>query len=505
MFSEKLDFLMNLTNTTNSALANQIKIDASHISRLRRGERSALKNPTLISLMAQFFARHCEQFYQRKTLMDLFESDTDFEDAVLPELITKWLTDSKAPPKALLGASGKSAVIPSADSEPGFSLQGQKCSTAVYYGLDGKRKATMDFLLELLRRDKPTTFYALSEESMDWLLEDHAYLASWVNMMTQVFKKGCTLKIIHTVNRDLDEMLASINFWLPLYLHGTIVPYYYPKKRDGIYKRTLFIAPGIQAVASSIIGNKYDNAASFLFTDKTVLNTFEQEFDTYVDLCKPLMNIFTLEEGTKYLDALLEFERLPGDAIIKMESLSLLTIPDEVIENLKSRAIPPASWHFDYGILRKQIFEENIGIYAFTELIHLPRVEQVLAGEVKVSLSGSISGQAICYTPEEYLSHLRNIIRLLETHENFHVSFTAGPLSNELLVYTKENAGALVSEASLAPVIVSFNEDSLKTAFWDYMLDNIDARFKARMDNSDAAAKLRQYIAGVETRLCSEK
>ena len=51
---EKLDFLMNITNTSN-ALA-QSNLDPSHISRLK-GERS--KDEAVPTAMADYFARHC--------------------------------------------------------------------------------------------------------------------------------------------------------------------------------------------------------------------------------------------------------------------------------------------------------------------------------------------------------------------------------------------------------------------------------------------------------------
>ena len=45
-FSEKLDYLMKVTNTTNSALASSTSLDASYISRLRRGVRNLLRMKT---------------------------------------------------------------------------------------------------------------------------------------------------------------------------------------------------------------------------------------------------------------------------------------------------------------------------------------------------------------------------------------------------------------------------------------------------------------------------
>ena len=73
-FCEKLDFLMKLTNTTNSALALYTKLDPSHISRLRRGQRNTLRNTGSIQLMAAYFARNTKADYQRKALADVLKT-----------------------------------------------------------------------------------------------------------------------------------------------------------------------------------------------------------------------------------------------------------------------------------------------------------------------------------------------------------------------------------------------------------------------------------------------
>lgn len=44
VFSEKLDLLMNITKTRNNVLAHAVSLDASHVSRLRRGGRALPKN-----------------------------------------------------------------------------------------------------------------------------------------------------------------------------------------------------------------------------------------------------------------------------------------------------------------------------------------------------------------------------------------------------------------------------------------------------------------------------
>ena len=59
-FSEKLNFLLNLTNTPNNMLAKHLSLDPSYISRLRRGERSVPHADYLRSI-----ASFCQTVYRR--------------------------------------------------------------------------------------------------------------------------------------------------------------------------------------------------------------------------------------------------------------------------------------------------------------------------------------------------------------------------------------------------------------------------------------------------------
>lgn len=66
MFSEKLDYLMNLTNTTNSNLANSVSLDPSYISRLRSGARTPVKDALYLESMADFFLNILKKIIKKK-------------------------------------------------------------------------------------------------------------------------------------------------------------------------------------------------------------------------------------------------------------------------------------------------------------------------------------------------------------------------------------------------------------------------------------------------------
>ncbi len=58
---EKLSFLMNLTNTKNRTLAQEIHVDPSLISRLRTGKRGEPRNPSHTKAMSKFLPDNVRQ------------------------------------------------------------------------------------------------------------------------------------------------------------------------------------------------------------------------------------------------------------------------------------------------------------------------------------------------------------------------------------------------------------------------------------------------------------
>ena len=97
-FTEKFNFLMNLTGTHNSQLARTIAIDASLVSRWRGGTRTPVSNYEMMAGLGGFFAQRLPSNYQkaeaRRILGDLYEQCSGFLS--MAELLTLWLQGKTA-------------------------------------------------------------------------------------------------------------------------------------------------------------------------------------------------------------------------------------------------------------------------------------------------------------------------------------------------------------------------------------------------------------------------
>lgn len=75
------------------------------------------------------------------------------------------------------------------------------------------------------------------------------------------------IKIIHTISRDMNEMPEAVTRRIPMYMTGMIGPYCYPRLKDGVFQRTLFLTPSTAAVVSSSVQPDTDGMLNLFLTD----------------------------------------------------------------------------------------------------------------------------------------------------------------------------------------------------------------------------------------------
>jgi hypothetical protein len=509
-FSEKLSLLMDITKTSNSALARYVSLDASYISRLRGGKRLLPRNDANVHSMAAYFARNCKEEYKRKVVSEAVgTSRLPMDPAELSDMIAQWLlkeknTSSDSVSQFLGGLSAVRSGVPSTR----LRLQNQEFTKdqsdfpggdpAVYYGIEGKRQAVTNFLSQAISMEKPCTLLLFSDEETSWMTADPSFAQLWASLMFQTLSKGHRIKIIHTISRDLDEMLSAIAQWMPLYMAGEIEPYFYPKKRDGVFKHTFFIIPGLTAVVSGSIGDQTSQAVNLLFHEPAAVNAYEEEFSAYLRLCRPLMRIFNKKNRENCFTTLKEFEREQSNAIIRTESLTLLTMPEGLLADIFLRNRLLTSEILEVQKLRVKNFRYLLNTYTFSEIIILPDLPSVLEGRVKIALSDMMEGGAIYYTAHEYLQHLKSVAKHLKFYENYHIHVLSGPAEDRYAVYVKEESGVIVAKTSLPPVVLAMSEGNMTAAFWDFLKSMMGAKVYEHPQDADNLQKLNEYIDRLE-------
>ena len=233
MFAEKFDALMNIAEISNSQLGRDINMNSSHVGRLRSGARPLPKKHEYLGAMCRYLAGHIKKEYQIKALQNL----TGISDADLGSIestaryLEYWLTDQNNENPEVFGRLTSGAVRRALNTVPSEEKESESSSKYIsyLYGNAGKRKAVEQFFAMVLQEEKPQTLLLFSDENMAWLYEDSAFAAKWAELFKKVIMKGNRVKIIHTVSRDINEMMEALSKWFPIYMTGMIEPYFYPK------------------------------------------------------------------------------------------------------------------------------------------------------------------------------------------------------------------------------------------------------------------------------------
>lgn len=502
-FAEKLDTIMNITNATNSGLSMQISIDASLISRFRHGKRTPPENAKYLLKMASYFSQRITTDYQKSALCEIINIEPKnfpIDQGKTAELIYQWFTEENT-----TFHKGAQDIISSltnfqfkkipqvSDDEIFQQIESYISGNKVLYDIQGKQNAVLSFLSLVIRSNSSQTLLLYSDESMDWLVNDREFTMKWAALMAQVIMRGNKIKIIHNINRNIDEVFMAIKQWLPLYMSGAILPFYYPKTRDGVFKRTLFIAPGTAAVASSSVSTQTEKVANFLYTDKPTISALTEEFNSYLAMCRPLMHIFTPHNKDNYYKTLLQFENEATNSILKSDCFSSITIPYELSTRIIFRTdCENKDKLLNYQKKRIISFENSLKNVNFTEIIALPDIEKVKNGSQRVEFSDMFSNTELYYTPEEFLCHMKNILRLLKSYDNYNIYLSPEKETHGFMLFAKEDMGVLVAKTGCPSVIFAINESNLTAAFWDYLRIMISGFTKT--EKEDTIKVLEEFI-----------
>ncbi len=304
MISEKLDILMKITDTRNCTLGQALSFDASYISRIRNGKRGIPKHMPFLEPAASYFSKKIKTDHQKKLISEIVCNGKPIPESTkeLENILLLWLSENNPVNRdtnsmellihELSSFNQTSPQVAVQDSDNIFTNDDSKLKTPSYFfGNSGKREAVEYFLKKLCADNKPHKLLLFSDEDMTWLYEDPVFTQKWAAYLIKLLSTGSHIKIIHTINRSNNELMEAIQKWLPLYKTGYIESYYYPRLRDGVYHRTLFIASDNFAITSNSIGKLTNEMPNTFTDDLSVLKGLKKEFYNLLSLCVPLMKI----------------------------------------------------------------------------------------------------------------------------------------------------------------------------------------------------------------------
>lgn len=326
------------------------------------------------------------------------------------------------------------------------------------------------FFLKILKEREPQTLLLFSDENMSWLYEKDLFAKRWRELFTAVLRCGNRIKIVHTISRDMNEMLEAVTKWIPIYAAGAIDPYYYPRLRDGVFQRTMFIAPKTAAVVSSSVQMATDETLNLFITDKRAISALTKEYEGYFSLCRPLMRIYTDRQKRDLLKDMNELSNRDGDAIACHTMPLLFSMPEWLVKEMAGRSKNDTlytRWHECF-----RLFRNHVQKYRLTEFILPPETALSEPGHLTLPMADMVSQRDCTYTRSEYLAHLEHLRHLENQYGNLMV-IERNDLPRNLLLYVKDSAGAMIAKSDRPTIAFMIGERIMVNPLWTYLCEKV--------------------------------
>lgn len=501
-FSEKLNFLMNITNISENDIFKATSLDMAYIKKLLSENTIPPKSKKNINIILFFLAQNIDSHYKINSICDVFSLDpSSFPNTKkdIVKVLTKIMCFSEP------SQDSDCSKIANKDFLYTQNLSDAKTiGITCFHGINGRRNAYILFLSSVLKSDKVKTLYLSCDNDMAWLIDNPKYTEIIFDLTNKVLNKGNKIIIVHDIKQTFYDMLHTIEIWFPLYASGSIVPYYYPNKQKSLINRTLFLAPDISAIVSMSIGGFFENKTDFFIKDKSVICHFINEFKDYLSLCKPLLNIYTNHTILDFYQKIDETDHIFEQRILKPCNLSRLTIPDSLMKIFISHMNinkDEANVVFNYCSLKHKVFLSSLEKAVTYDIITLPDIKDVLEKKVKFPSHNPLNNEIHYYTTQEFIEHLEHMVYLLKNYQNYQVNIQNQDVFEDCSIIIKQNVGMIFIKKKQIPFIFTLNEPNFTSSFWDYMFIKTNPFEDSEIKRKKAISKIKSYIKKIKNHI----
>ncbi|MGN0494278.1 MAG: hypothetical protein ACI4F7_11570 [Acutalibacteraceae bacterium] len=493
-FSEKLTFLMHITETENKELAAVLSVDPSMISLMRTGKRKLSKDPSQAKKMASFFAGRCSAPFQRQALSDMLNKvsiSPSMPTEVLAVHLEEWLRGEKDLAGTVLSGiqafASQGYDLKTIDSSPAPLSDAEK-QTMFFYGSEGRREVMSRVMQEIRGMEAPSSILTVIDDNLEWLLSDYLLTQKVQAALMETMAKGFTFFQIMPPLNYINRYTESLQFWLPIYAAGQTNVYYYPRLRGNLYRHSIIVIPDRCVQYSASVGLTSTSDITMFSTDPRLVKAFENQFEELVSLCRPALNVY--RSVTEASACFPKFFSSRGETVQAINSLSINSMPPEVIRWCMDNTDDLQWAHAFKTILDKQpSFEEHFKDSLYIDMCGLATAQEVRSGLVPVSAPVSAQAGRLYYTCETYCIHLKNILRLMEQYENYYFLPLGKKDTADYNLFANESGTALLVPTEPPIKVLEISRPAMATAFREHLLRKADAvgcdgiyREKARME-----------------------
>lgn len=474
-FCDKLNYIMNITQTSNKELAKSIYVDPSLVSVLRTGKRGQPQNKSHIKNMAQFFSKKCTANFQRNALAEIMEIPSirsSMPQEVLSKHIENWLIKDS---ELMENIVSEIDVLPHKIENSSQKSDTKDLKDASFYFGEEGRKTVMDLMTaNLLKAEKPASILVVSEDNLEWLLSNYLLSQEIQSRILALIERGFTFCQILPAINFLPRYTESLKFWLPMYATGKVKVYYYPRLRDNLYRRSMIVVPGNCVRISNAIGLGSSSDITMFSTDFRVVEAHIMQFNEILSLCRPALNVFS--DYKQIVPSFVNYCSCKGVHISLSSFLLPVTMPKDLVKDIlqKENLAPRYKAMLSFFLKKSEIFLETMKKQEFFDIVRLPKPEEIRSGKIPAGTPYILFSEQPLYTVQMYVRHLKNILYLMEEYENYIFIPCEDNFWDNYSITANSDGTALLYRNSEPSLLLEMHRPEMVTAAYEYLMQKAE-------------------------------
>ena len=256
-------------------------------------------------------------------------------------------------------------------------------NSSLFFFEDQGRKEAINLLSNIINRiDEKSTLLIITESELEWLLEDYQFSKNIQQRIFKTLSRGFQIHQILPSLTNINRLIESLKFWMPIYASGQSMVYYYPRIRDNLVKRSIIVVPNHAALVTTNISSINRNYATLLTTDLKLVDTYARQYEDYLSLCRPA---FQFEKQIyRFMDYFEEIYNNNCDVIQFTNCISINSFTYELAEIVCKKGLDKYNINAEY--FKKMINETNkhLNKNRLIDLFYLPTCQEVIDGKAMI-------------------------------------------------------------------------------------------------------------------------
>lgn len=309
IFIDNFNILQNELKISTIELSKAICYDASFLSRIKNKERKPSDTSGFIDKVVNYIISFCQNLKTKELIASFLTGDINQinNKEIFKKILKNWLFSIHK--KNETSIEGFLQKIDNFDLKDYTNVNLEKIkipttpiilkSCKTFFGVEGRKKCEGEFLkTTLLSKSKEDIFF-YSDLPMSKTAEDENFKNKWILAITMLLKRGLHLNIIHNLDRPLNELFLGLESWIPIYMTGSISPYYFKEKPSKLFFSSHATSGSVSMSCESINENK---SMFYLTTKKEELKFAKEKSKYMMSIATPLMKIFKEENYTEFIE-----------------------------------------------------------------------------------------------------------------------------------------------------------------------------------------------------------